>query len=202
MKNEVAALLLNKYGKKNPPMVKSGDTVRVHQKIKEGDKERVQIFEGLVISTKHGSGLDGTFTVRKIATGNVGVERTYPVHSPNVLKVERIKNAEVSRSKLYYMRDRKGKSARFKSESRDIFMWDEAAAVAALAAQAAEAEIATAELLAEQSKEEVSDQVVVTSEGTVEMEALESAQETTEDEAAEVEKAVEVAAAEQEEEVK
>ena len=125
MNQKVADFLLEKYGKKNPPMVKSGDTVRVHQRIKEGEKERVQIFEGLVIATKHGHGLDGTFTVRKIAVGGVGVERTYPLHSPNIVKVERVKEAEVSRSKLYYMRDRLGKAARFKTEIRSSETWAE-----------------------------------------------------------------------------
>jgi large subunit ribosomal protein L19 len=161
MNNEIAALLLAKYGKKNPPTVKSGDTVRVHQKIKEGDKERIQIFEGLVIATKHGHTLDGSFTVRKIAVGGIGVERTYPLHSPNVLKVERIKMAEVSRSKLYYMRDRKGKSARFKNEVRDNTVWDESGAAAKTE------EIVPVEAHAEE--------VVVQPEGTIEMEALESA---------------------------
>ena len=112
MKTEIAALLLEKYGKNNPPAVKPGDTVRVYQKIKEGDKERVQIFEGLVIALKHGKGLNGTFTVRKIAAGGIGVERTYPLHSPNIVKVERVKSADVSRAKLYYMRERIGKAAR------------------------------------------------------------------------------------------
>jgi large subunit ribosomal protein L19 len=130
LKTDVAQLLLNKYGKKNPPAVKSGDTVRVYQKIKEGEKERVQIFEGLVIAVKHGRGLDGTFTVRKIAAGSIGVERTYPLHSPMVVKVERVKTAAVSRAKLYYMRDRKGKNARFKGELQTPMTWEEPAAVA------------------------------------------------------------------------
>lgn len=125
MKTEIANLILEKYGKKNPPALKPGDTVKVHQKIKEGDKERVQIFEGLVISLKHGKGLDGTFTVRKIATGGIGVERTYPLHSPNILKVERVKSAPVRRAKLYYMRDRLGKAARFHNETRVAMSWDE-----------------------------------------------------------------------------
>jgi large subunit ribosomal protein L19 len=143
MNTQVANYLLNKFGKQNPPAVKPGDTVRVHQRIKEGAKERVQIFEGLVISTKHGRGLNGTFTVRKIAAGSVGVERTYPLHSPNVVKVERVKAAEVSRAKLYYMRDRKGKAARFKVEGPSYETWDESAAVLAAEEKAKkEAEIA------------------------------------------------------------
>ena len=180
MNNEIAALLLAKYGKKNPPTVKSGDTVRVHQKIKEGDKERIQIFEGLVIATKHGHTLDGSFTVRKIAVGGIGVERTYPLHSPNVLKVERIKMAEVSRSKLYYMRDRKGKSARFKNEVRDNTVWDESGTTSMEGSVVAEDHLK---------------EVVVQPEGTIEMESLESAKaadvaNTPTDEAVDLEVAV------------
>jgi len=89
----------------------------------------VQIFEGLVIAVKHGKGLDATFTVRKIAAGGVGVERTYPLHSPNIVKVERTKTAKVSRGKLYYMRDRMGKNARFKNEALTPMKWDESANV-------------------------------------------------------------------------
>ncbi len=118
LRTDVAELLLKKYGKNNAPVLRAGDTVKIHQKIKEGDKERVQIFEGLVIAVKHGHGLDGTFTVRKVATGGVGVERTYPLHSPMILKVERTKTADVNRAKLYYMRDRMGKNARFKHEDK------------------------------------------------------------------------------------
>jgi large subunit ribosomal protein L19 len=94
LRTDVAELLLKKYGKNNAPALRAGDTVKIHQKIKEGDKERVQIFEGLVIAVKHGKGLDGTFTVRKVATGGVGVERTYPLHSPMILKVERTKTRQ------------------------------------------------------------------------------------------------------------
>jgi large subunit ribosomal protein L19 len=118
LRTDVAELLLKKYGKNNAPSLKAGDTVKIHQKIKEGEKERVQIFEGLVIAVKHGRSLDGTFTVRKIAAGGVGVERTYPLHSPMILKVERTKTADVNRAKLYYMRDRMGKNARFKNEDK------------------------------------------------------------------------------------
>lgn len=129
MKTEIAQALEKKYGKKNPPRLQAGDTVRVHQRIKEGDKERVQVFEGLVIALKHGMGLDGSYTVRKISAGGVGVERTFPVHSPNVVKVERIKTASVARAKLYYMRERLGKRARFKHEGANYGVWDESAVV-------------------------------------------------------------------------
>ncbi len=93
------------------PEVKTGYTVRIHQRIKEGEKERTQIFEGLVIKTGHGEGSEKTITVRKIVQG-IGVEKTFPLHSPNVTKIEVKKKAKVRRSKLYYMRERSGKSAR------------------------------------------------------------------------------------------
>ncbi len=84
---------------------KVGDTVKVHQRIKEGSKERVQIFEGLVIAKKGGTGVNGTFMVRKISYG-VGVERIYPLHSPNIAKLEVSKPTTVSKAKLYYVRER------------------------------------------------------------------------------------------------
>ena len=100
---------------KNMPDIRPGQTVKVYQRIKEGAKERIQPFEGLVLATKHGRGLDGTFTVRKIAEG-IGVERVYPLHSPTIEKVEILKDSKVSKAKLYYMRKRSGKKARMKSK--------------------------------------------------------------------------------------
>ena len=96
------------------PQFKVGDTVKVHVKIREGEKERIQVFEGTVIARK-GSGVAQTFTVRRVSYG-VGVERVFPVHSPNVAKVEVIRNGKVRRSKLYYLRDRVGKSAKVKEK--------------------------------------------------------------------------------------
>ncbi len=101
---------------KTVPEIKPGQTIRVYQRVKEGAKERVKPFEGLVIATKHGRGLDGTFTVRKISEG-IGVERIYPLHSPTIDKIEILKKADVRRAKLYYMRERSGKSARIKSKN-------------------------------------------------------------------------------------
>ncbi len=95
------------------PEFQSGDVVRVYQKIKEGEKERVQIFEGIVLARKHGKGADASFTVRKIASG-VGVEKTYPLHSPLIEKIEVMKRAKARRSKLYYIRTAKGKRAKMK----------------------------------------------------------------------------------------
>lgn len=88
---------------KELPEFRAGYTVKVHQRIKEGAKERVQIFEGLVIARKGGTGTNATFTVRKIASG-VGVERIYPIHSPNIVKLEVVKPTDVRKSKLYYVR--------------------------------------------------------------------------------------------------
>lgn len=124
--------LLKKFMKKNAPKVQSGDTVRVHLKVTEGAKERIQIFEGLVIAVKHGYGLDGTFIVRKESFG-VGVERVFPIHSPKIIKVERVKQSRVRRSKLYYMRDLSGKNARLKEMNRDVKVWEEKGAEEELA---------------------------------------------------------------------
>ena len=98
--------------KENAPSVAIGDTVRVDVKIREGERERIQAFEGTVIA-KRGSGVAETFTVRRISYG-VGVERVFPVHSPNVAGVKVIRNGRVRRSKLYYLRDRVGKAAKVK----------------------------------------------------------------------------------------
>lgn len=94
------------------PKIWPGDTVKVHFKVREGNKERIQIFEGLVIALKHGS-IAETVTLRKITSG-VGVERTIPLHSPNVSKFEVTRRGKVRRAKLYYLRDKIGKDARVK----------------------------------------------------------------------------------------
>ncbi|MBQ9977826.1 MAG: 50S ribosomal protein L19 [Clostridia bacterium] len=98
--------------KEDAPKIVIGTTVRVHVKIREGERERIQIFEGTVIA-KNNSGIAETFTVRRISYG-VGVERVFPVHSPNVAKVEVVRNGKVRRAKLYYLRDRVGKAAKVK----------------------------------------------------------------------------------------
>lgn len=94
------------------PEFKSGDTVNVHYRVREGDKERIQQYQGVVISEK-GSGANKTFIVRKMS-GSVGVERIFPLHSPFIAKIEVKKRGKVRRSKLFYLRDRRGKSARIK----------------------------------------------------------------------------------------
>lgn len=98
------------------PVVEIGDTVKVHVKIKEGERERIQLFEGTVIAKNHG-GIAETFTVRRVAHG-CGIERVFPLHSPNVSKVELVRHGKVRRSKLYYLRDRVGKSAKVKEQLR------------------------------------------------------------------------------------
>ena len=98
--------------KENVPVINVGDTIRVHNKIKEGSRERIQMFEGTVIA-KHGGGISETFTVRRVSYG-CGVEKTFPIHSPNVDKVDIIRVGKVRRAKLYYLRDRVGKAAKVK----------------------------------------------------------------------------------------
>ena len=97
------------------PELKSGMKVKVWQKIKEGGKERLQAFEGVVIAVKHGRGKTGTFTVRKISSG-VGVERVFPFHAPTIEKVEILAQAKVRRAKLYYLRGRIGKKSKMKQK--------------------------------------------------------------------------------------
>ena len=102
----------NEQLKKEVPQFNVGDTVRVHNKIVEGTRERIQLFEGTVIAKKNG-GVSETFTVRRISYG-VGVEKTFPLHSPRVEKVEVVRTGKVRRAKLYYLRDRVGKAAKVK----------------------------------------------------------------------------------------
>ena len=100
--------------KAEAPVIEVGDLVKVHVRIKEGEKYRIQIFEGTVIAKKHG-GINETFTVRRVAHG-CGIERVFPLHSPTIEKVEVVRNGKVRRAKLYYLRDRVGKAAKVKSK--------------------------------------------------------------------------------------
>ncbi|MBQ7160355.1 MAG: 50S ribosomal protein L19 [Clostridia bacterium] len=102
----------NEQLKESVPQFSIGDTVRVHNRIKEGNRERVQMYDGIVIG-KNGGGISETFTVRKISYG-VGVEKTFPIHSPNVEKVEILRRGKIRRAKLYYLRGRVGKSSKVK----------------------------------------------------------------------------------------
>ncbi len=96
------------------PKLVIGDTVKVHVKVKEGSRERIQVFEGTIIAKKHG-GISETFTVRRISYG-VGVEKVFPVNSPNIDKIEIVRKGKVRRAKLYYLRDRVGKAAKVKEK--------------------------------------------------------------------------------------
>ncbi|MBM3792105.1 MAG: 50S ribosomal protein L19 [Acidobacteria bacterium] len=106
----------NSQLRRDLPSFRSGDTVRVHVKIREGDKFRIQVFEGVVLARKR-HGASSTFTVRKVSSG-YGVERIFPLHSPVIEKMEVVKRGKVRRSRLYYLRERKGKAARLKEIAR------------------------------------------------------------------------------------
>lgn len=107
-------LISNASLKENVPVIEIGDTVKVHVKIQEGEKSRIQVFEGTVIAKKHG-GISETFTVRRVAHG-CGIERVFPLHSPVVEKVELVRHGKARRAKLYYLRDRVGKAAKLKEK--------------------------------------------------------------------------------------
>lgn len=109
-------LISNSSLKAEAPVLNIGDTVKVHVRIVEGDKSRIQVFEGTIIAKKHG-GINETFTVRRVAHG-CGIERVFPVHSPVVEKVEVVRSGRVRRAKLYYLRDRVGKAAKVKEAIR------------------------------------------------------------------------------------
>ena len=156
------------------PDLKVGNTVRVHQRIKEGNRERIQVFEGIIIK-KQGGGLNATFTVRKIAYG-VGVEKTFLIHSPLVEKVEVVRVGKARRAKLYYLRDRVGKAAKTKE---------------LVGARIEDKEIVVKEDLAEEAPaEEVKEEVVETPVETTETveEVAEATTETTEAPAEEAKK--------------
>jgi len=114
--NAIEKIESEQLKKKKVSPFKAGDTVRVHLKIKEGEKERIQVFEGVVIAKKHG-GVRETFLVRKVSFG-VGVERIFPLHSPRIEKIVVVRKGKVRRAKLYYLRNLKGKAARIKEISK------------------------------------------------------------------------------------
>ena len=109
--------IVQDYLRDDIPDFDVGDTLKVHIKIKEGARERIQVFEGFVLK-KQGGGVSETFTVRRISSG-IGVEKTFPIHSPKISKIELVKHGDVRRAKLNYMRKRTGKAARIKSKERD-----------------------------------------------------------------------------------
>ena len=131
---DILKQITEEYQKTDIPAFKVGDTVRVHIKIKEGSRERIQVFEGFVLKRQSG-GISETFTVRKISSG-VGVEKTFPLHSPKIEKIELVREGDVRRAKLNYMRQRTGKAAKIKAK----VYTDEQIAAKKAAQEAAEAE--------------------------------------------------------------
>lgn len=115
--------------KTNTPDIRAGETVRVHYKIREGSKERIQVFEGLVIGSTKGATIQGSFTVRKVVSG-VGVERTFPLHSPWIVKIERLKSGKIRRAKLYFVRRHAQSPKRFRLKDKGIAgtIWEEVVA--------------------------------------------------------------------------
>ena len=111
---DLVKVLSEQQLKSDLPALKIGDTVKVHAKIKEGNRERIQVFEGTVIAKKHG-GIEETITVRRISYG-VGVEKVFPIHSPSIDHIEVVRNGKVRRAKLYYLRSRVGKGAKVKEK--------------------------------------------------------------------------------------
>ena len=111
---DLVKALSSQYMKTELPEMRVGDTVRVHVRIKEGSRERIQVFEGVIIARKHG-GIGETITVRRVSYG-VGVEKVFPVHSPRIAAVETVRKGKVRRAKLYYLRDRFGKAAKIKEK--------------------------------------------------------------------------------------
>ena len=126
--------------------LKSGMKARVWQKIKEGDKERLQAFEGVIIAVKHGRGKTGTFTIRKISSG-IGVERVFPLHTPTIEKIEVLSQAKVRRAKLYYLRGRIGK----KSKMKQVELAEAVAPESAVAIEESKSEAEEATLITEET---------------------------------------------------
>ena len=175
-------LIEKSYLRSDIPSFRPGDTVKVHVRVVEGSRERVQVFQGVVIGRQNG-GLRETFTVRKISFG-VGVERTFPVHSPSIAKLEIVSRGQVRRAKLYYLRELRGKKARIKERRIDE---------SKLAAMEEAAALAAAEAVAEDDVEEPHDleapETTGVSEVTEESEVIDAVEEPEAAEAADEEKA-------------
>lgn len=136
--------------KKNIPVLRAGDVVRVHQKVTEGNKERIQIFEGVVLVVRGGRGTSGTFTVRRVS-GGIGIERIFPLHLPSITKIEKLRRLDIRQARPYYLRDLTPRqiARKSKGELKEFAVWEEADAEAEAeaikAAQEAEAEARDAE---------------------------------------------------------
>ena len=159
---------------KKHPAFRPGDTVRVHVKIREGDKERIQVFEGVVIAQRNGGSRE-SFTVRKISYG-VGVERVFPLHSPSVDKIEIVSSGKVRRAKLYYLRELQGKAARLKARDQ----WGKKSAKAVAVVEEEDAPVA--EEAEESTAPDAADEVAATeeAEASAEAEATPEAEEKSE----------------------
>ncbi len=157
---------------KDFPELRPGTTVRVHQRIKEGNKERTQVFEGLIIAASHGAGINHTITVRKVVEG-IGVEKIFPLYMPTIEKIEIVRIGKVRRSKLYYMREISGKAARLKErigekkklmEAMGVKLQEREAAEKALADEEAKKEAEAAKLAEEQAAKEAAEAKAATQE--------------------------------------
>ncbi len=182
--------ITEEYKRTDIPKFGVGDTVKVHIKIKEGSRERIQIFEGFVLK-RQGGGVSETFTVRKISSG-IGVEKTFPLHSPKIEKIELVREGDVRRAKLNYMRQRTGKAARIKAKVyTDEQLATKKAALEAKEKAAAEAATAEEESMldeakaAEEAVEAPAEEVVETAEEAVEAPAEEAAEAPAEEAPAE-----------------
>jgi large subunit ribosomal protein L19 len=162
----LAEPILKMFRKSSVPEVEVGDVVRVHQKIREGNKERIQVFEGIVIAMHKRGSLDATFTVRKIASG-VGVERVYLLHSPNVTKIEFKRSSNVRRSKLYYLRALTGKALKMKDRAVTKSKWEELVADESAQTEATEEDVAEAVAEDERKQAEVAEAGVESGEGEI-----------------------------------
>ncbi len=152
--NSIAEPILKLFRKSDVPKIEVGDVVRVHQKIREGNKERIQVFEGIVIATNHGVSANASFTVRKIASG-IGVEKVFLLHSPNVVKVEFKQSSAAKRAKLYFLRALTGKALKMKESGRKKEAWAEALGqVEEVKTEATEEDIAEAVQAEEEKKAE------------------------------------------------
>lgn len=147
-----------KYEKKNVPELRSGDVVRVHQKVSESGKERIQIFEGIVLRVRGGKGMDGTFTVRRVA-GGIGIERTFSRHQPSISKIEKTKRIQIRQSRAYYLRNLTSRQIKKASQGElaEFATWEDTSAADEAerikAEQAAEAEAREAAKAAEEAED-------------------------------------------------
>ena len=176
---DIMQAITKEYVKSDIPVFSVGDTVKVHVKIKEGSRERIQIFEGFVLKKQHG-GVNETFTVRRIASG-VGVEKTFPLNSPLVEKIEVVKKGDVRRAKLNYMRQRTGKSAKIKTK---VYTEEQLAAIAKAQAEAkaaAEAEAAALAKAEEEAKAKAAEEAAAAEAAAEEAPAEEAAAEEAKD---------------------